>query len=113
MEKSNLLPVKCRKTVAKVHARLDRLIGHDDPPRLVHWDVWSTNLLTYCDEAGNWRVCALLDPNCKYAHAEAELAYLELFHTVTPAFLKAYQQGRRLPRNTTGCASRSTSSTAC
>ena len=34
--------------------------------------------------------------NCKYAHTEAEIAYMELFHTITPAFLRAYQQGRRL-----------------
>jgi fructosamine-3-kinase len=43
-------------------------------------------------------VCALLDPNCKYGHAEAELAYMELFHTSTPAFMKAYQHHRRLPQ---------------
>ena len=27
---------------------------------------------------------------------EAEIAYLELFHTATPAFLKAYQQAHKL-----------------
>jgi len=97
VEKSGLLAVKCRKTIAKVYDRLDVLLAHDDPPRLVHWDVWATNLLTRCGEEGNWHVCALLDPHCKYAHAEVELAYLELFHTSTPALLKAYQQGRRLP----------------
>ena len=41
-------------------------------------------------------IAALLDPNCKFAHSEAEIAYMELFHTVTPAFLRAYQQSRRL-----------------
>jgi fructosamine-3-kinase len=97
VEKSNLLPVKCRKTVAKVHDRLDRLLAHGDPPRLLHWDVWSTNLLTRCGDGGAWRVCALLDPHCKYGHAEAELAYMELFHTCTRAFLDAYQHDRRLP----------------
>jgi fructosamine-3-kinase len=38
----------------------------------------------------------VLDPNCKYAHAEAEIAYMDLFHTSTQAFTKAYQQARRL-----------------
>ena len=47
-------------------------------------------------EAGKWRIVSLLDPNCKFGHAEAEIAYLELFHTVTPAFLKAYQQSHKL-----------------
>ena len=97
VEKSGLLPPKSRKTVAKVHERLGTLLAHDDRPRLTHGDLWSTNLLLRKDEAGRWRLAALLDPNCRYGHCESELAYLELFHTVTPGFLKAYQQSRRLP----------------
>jgi len=97
VEKSAALPVKSRKLVAKVHERLDRLISNDDCPRLVHWDVWATNVLAAPDGDGHWRITGLLDPNCKYAHAEAEIAYMELFHTTTPAFTRAYQQGRKLP----------------
>ena len=97
VEKSSFLPIKCRKQIARVHEKLDRLLAHDDCPRLVHWDIWSTNILCRPDVDGRWRVVALLDPNCKFAHAEAEIAYMELFHTITPAFMKAYQQARRLP----------------
>lgn len=97
VEKSGVLPVKCRKQVGKVHERLDRLIAHADVPRLVHWDIWSTNLMVRQGDDGQWHVAAFLDPNCKFGHAEAELAYLELFHTVTPAFMKAYQRTRKLP----------------
>lgn len=97
VEKSNVLPVKCRKHVGRIHERLDRLIAHGDRPRLVHWDIWSTNVLVKPDGAGRWHVSGLLDPNCKFAHAEAEIAYLELFHTATPAFMRAYQQVHRLP----------------
>jgi len=93
---SGLLPVKARKQVSRVHDRLDRLLGHDDGPRLAHWDLWATNILVRRDEDGRWRVAALLDPNCKYAHAEAEIAYLELFHTITPRFLRAYQERYKL-----------------
>ncbi len=96
-EKMPILPVKCRKQIAKIHTKLDRLIGHQDRPRLVHWDMWATNLLAKPDEHGRWWVTAVLDPNCKFAHAEAEIAYMELFHTITPAFLRAYQQTHRLP----------------
>ncbi len=93
VEKGNALPVKCRKTIGKVHERLDRLLAHTDRPRLVHWDLWSANVLVRRDPATDrMRVAAIIDPNCKYAHAEAELAYLELFQTVTPAFKLAYQQ---------------------
>ena len=95
-EKMPMLPVKVRKQIAKVHERLDRLIGHSDCPRLVHWDLWSTNVMARPDEFGKWRVCGILDPMCKYAHAEAEIAYMELFRTITPAFLRAYQSAHRL-----------------
>jgi fructosamine-3-kinase len=95
-EKNNELPIKARKQIAKVHEKLERLLAHGDVPRLVHWDVWATNLLAKADEQGNWRICAVLDPNCKFAHAEAELAYMDLFHTSTPTFMKVYQQTHRL-----------------
>jgi fructosamine-3-kinase len=93
---SNLIPVKCKKQIGKLQERLDRLLQHDDVPRLVHWDVWSANLIARPDDTGQWRVVALLDPNCKFAHVEAELAYLTLFQTSTPAFFKTYQQKRKL-----------------
>jgi fructosamine-3-kinase len=96
-EKDPHLSKHCRKRIAKVHERLDRFIVHSDKPRLVHWDIWNTNVMVRREDAcGKWRVAALLDPNCKYAHAEAEIAYMELFHTVTPAFMKQYQQHHKL-----------------
>jgi fructosamine-3-kinase len=95
-EKSPHLSPKSRKQIGRVHERLERLIVHGDCPRLVHWDMWSSNLLVKPNGDGEWHVCALLDPNCKYAHAEAELAYMELFHTVTPAFMRRYQVRHKL-----------------
>lgn len=97
VDKSGVLPSKARKRVARVFERIDRLLAHGDCPRLVHWDLWATNILARADVNGHWRIAALLDPHCKYAHAEAEIAYLELFHTVTPTFLRAYQRQHKLP----------------
>lgn len=97
VERSALLPAKVKRQIGRIHERLDRLLEHDDCPRLVHWDIWATNILCGPTPDGTWRVRAILDPNCKYAHAEAELAYMELFHTTTPAFMKAYQKQLRLP----------------
>jgi fructosamine-3-kinase len=97
-EKIPSLPKAARKTIAKVHDRLERFIAHDDKPRLVHWDIWSTNILADRDASGKWRITALLDPNCKYAHAEAEIAYIDLFQTSTPAFMKVYQQSYKLDK---------------
>ena len=96
-EKDKHLPKACKKQIGKIHERLERFIAHGDQPRLVHWDIWNTNVLCSRNGDGRWHVKALLDPNCKFAHAEAEIAYMELFHTVTPAFMKAYQQHHRLP----------------
>jgi len=90
------LPTKARKTVSKVHERLEALLAHSDKPRLVHWDIWGNNLLLRQGDDGRWHVAALLDPACKYAHCEAELSYMEQFHTVTPAFLRTYQHSQRL-----------------
>jgi fructosamine-3-kinase len=92
-----LLSVKQRKLVGKLHDRLDRLLEHGDQPRLVHWDIWASNVLAEPDSAGEWHVAAILDPSCKYAHAEVELAYVDLFKTGTSAFFKAYQETHRLP----------------
>ena len=96
VEKSEALPVKSRKLMGKIHNGLDKLIDHDDGARLMLGDLWASNILAKPDESGRWRVSAILDPHCKYGHAEEELAYLELFHTVTPAFMRAYQQARKL-----------------
>ena len=85
----------CRK-IGKIHRNLGKLLVHDDCPRLVHWDIWSSNILVKPDAQGKWWVSGILDPNCKFAHAEAELAYMELFNTVSPAFLRVYQASRRL-----------------
>ena len=95
-EKHPLLPKHCKKPIHKIHEKLDRLIAHGDKPRLVHWDIWATNVLARKNGTGKWRIAALLDPNCKYAHAEAEIAYMQLFHTVNPTFMHAYQQVHKL-----------------
>jgi fructosamine-3-kinase len=63
---------------------------------LVHWDLWGGNIMVRPGAAG-WQLVALIDPAAKYAHAEAELAYLELFRTATPAMFKTYQCERRFP----------------
>ena len=96
-EKLTTIPIKARKQIGKVHEELEKYISHADCPRLVHSDLWSSNILAKRDGHGKWWVSGVLDPNCKYAHVEAEIAYLELFRTVTPAFLRAYQSSHRLP----------------
>ncbi len=97
VESNGHLPLKSRKVVGKIHDRLSQLLSHDDCPRLLHGDLWSSNILVSESGDGSWHVRAILDPACRYGHAECELAYLELFHTVTGAFLRAYQGDKHLP----------------
>lgn len=96
VQKSPEMPQRARKQIGKIHEDLERLLSHQDVPRLVHWDVWSNNLLAAPNGDGRWKITAVLDPNCKFAHAEAEIAYMDLFHTCTPSFLRTYQSEFRL-----------------
>ena len=97
-EKDKHLPKATKKHIGKIHERLERFLAHGDQPRLVHWDIWNTNIMAAppLNGDGKWHIKSLLDPNCKFAHAEAEIAYMELFHTCTPAFLRAYQNHHKL-----------------
>ncbi len=97
LEKSKLLRAKCCKQLRRIHHRLDRALAESDCPRLMHWDLWAMNLLARPNGDGHWHISGILDPNCKFGHAEAELAYMDLFHTATPAFFKAYQSRHKLP----------------
>lgn len=96
-EKVGHLPAKSRKQVARLHERLPQLLAHADCPRLLHGDLWSSNILVKRDATtGKWRVSAILDPACRYGDVECELAYLELFHTVNGNFLRAYLGDKHL-----------------
>lgn len=91
LEKDPATTKSAKKDFDRIHKALPQFLAHGDVPRLVHWDLWSANVLAKRDEAGVWKVSAILDPMCKYAHAEAELAYLEVFHTVNGAFMRHYR----------------------
>jgi fructosamine-3-kinase len=90
------LPVKVRKTIGRVHERLDRLLEQNDRPRLCHGDFWAANVLCHHDHNGRWRLAAILDPELRYGHSEFEIAYMDLFKTITPRFKQVYQTHFRL-----------------
>lgn len=91
-----LMPPSQRRRITNIHDKVAPLLEHTDRPRLVHGDLWSSNLMVEKDTQGRWWVTGVLDPNFRYSHAELELAYMELFRTVTPAFFRVYEQTQRL-----------------
>jgi fructosamine-3-kinase len=98
-DKMNCLPIKTRKTIARIHEHLEQLLSHGDVPRLCHGDLWSGNVICSVDTKGDWHVAAVIDPELRYGHAEAELAYMDLSKTINGAFKQAYQTRERLPDN--------------
>ncbi len=54
------MPIKTRKQIGRIHEHLDQLLEQDEVPRLVHWDVWSTNILARPDDSGQWKIWQLL-----------------------------------------------------
>ena len=67
----------------------ERFIAHDEPPVLIHGDLWSGNILSEGD-----RVTGVIDPAIYHADREIELAFMDLFGGVGPAFWERYHELR-------------------
>lgn len=63
------------------------LEGSDEPPCLLHGDLWSGNYV--CDESGQ---PVLIDPAVYYGHREADLAMTRLFGGFPQEFYEAYDR---------------------
>ncbi|MBS1582833.1 MAG: fructosamine kinase family protein [Bacteroidetes bacterium] len=72
----------------RLFARLDHLFPQE-PPALLHGDLWSGNILCAADGAP-----VLIDPAVYYGHREMDLAMTKLFGGFEDAFYGAYQAER-------------------
>ena len=82
-----------RNAAARIERCLpDLLAGTEEPPALLHGDLWSGNVLwnANCD-------AVIIDPAVYYGHREADLGMTFLFGGFPPAFYDAYQAAYPLP----------------
>ena len=70
----------------------DLLAGSEEPPSLLHGDLWSGNFLA---DENNEPV--LIDPAVYYGHREADLAMTQLFGGFSESFYAAYRESFPLP----------------
>lgn len=68
------------------------LAGSDEPPTLLHGDLWNGNFL--CGPDGH---AVLIDPAVYYGHREADLAMTRMFGGFSEEFYTAYRAEHPLP----------------
>lgn len=79
-------PAEAYRTGQRLLERLPEWIADDEPPALIHGDLWSGNL--YVAEDGP----ALIDPAAYYGHREAELGMMSLFGGFSARVYAAYEE---------------------
>lgn len=81
---SNRLNSRDRAQFEQLFDKLPDLLP-DEPPSLIHGDLWSGNFLAGPNEEG-----VLIDPAVCCAHREMDIAMSKLFGGFAPAFYEAY-----------------------
>lgn len=85
------MPAALCGRLERLCARLEELLPASPLPSLLHGDIWTSNLLADGD-----RITGVLDPAIYYGHAEVELAYIALFHSLGEPFFQRYEELRPL-----------------
>lgn len=76
-----------RRGFARLFARLDALVGVEEPPARLHGDLWAGNL--HVDERGE---PCLIDPAVYGGHREMDLAMMRLFGGFSERVFAAYAE---------------------
>ena len=82
-----------KSLIKKLENKIPEILkGSDEPPCLLHGDLWGGNYIV--DEKGE---ACLIDPAVYYGHREADLAMTKLFGGFSSEFYKAYNEFYPLP----------------
>ena len=85
-EKNGYATSRMKNSFSKLESRIDSILkGSEEPPCLLHGDLWGGNYL--CDTEGK---TVLIDPAVYYGHREADLAMTKLFGGFSTAFYESY-----------------------
>lgn len=80
------LPGKATPCFQNLCSKLEELLP-DEPPSLLHGDLWSGNVL-----CNNQNLPAIFDPAVFYGHREAEIAFTLLFGGFSESFYQSYRE---------------------
>jgi len=87
-EKNGFVTSSMRNNFVKLETKMDTILeGSDEPPSLLHGDLWSGNYR--CNESQN---PVLIDPAVYYGHREADLAMTRVFGGFDPVFYESYMR---------------------
>jgi len=92
-EQNGYVTPRLKTCFLKLESNISHILkGSEEPPCLLHGDLWGGNYL--CGENGE---AVVLDPAVYYGHREADLAMTKLFGGFSAAFYNAYHREYPLP----------------
>ncbi len=92
-EKNGFADAEMRQFFQKLENKINEILsGSEEPPTLLHGDLWSGNFL-----ADSQNQPVLIDPAVYYGHREADLAMTKLFGGFDASFYDAYRESYPLP----------------
>ena len=92
-ESNGYVTARLKNSFSTLESKIDFVLkGSEEPPCLLHGDLWSGNYL--CRETGE---AVLIDPAVYYGHREADLAMTKLFGGFTKEFYESYHREYPLP----------------